>query len=125
MFPLNFTMTTLKTALLAATLVAGSGAAAFAHDLSDVSRAQTRQIEQIVQAWNSGQLTRREYNQLMAEQSRIAELQARAQYDGVTAREYHRIREAQTEAANHILTESHDAEINYWRAWKWKHRARF
>ena len=118
-------MTTLKSALLAATLFAASGAAASAHDLTETSRTQTRQIEQIVQARDRGQLTRREYNQLMAEQSRIAELQARAQDDGVTAREYRQIRQAQIEAGNHIYTESHDAEVNYWRAWQWKHRARY
>ena len=118
-------MFSLKSALLAASLVSASSAAAFAHDLTDISRTQSRQIEQITQAWNSGQLTRREYYQLMTEQNRIADLQSRARYDGVTAHEYHQIRQAQTEAANHIWAESHDAEINYWRAWKWKHRARF
>ena len=118
-------MTALKTSLLAAALFAATGAAAFAHDLTEVNRTQSRQMADIVQAWNSGQLTRREYYQLMAEQSRISQLQARAQNDGVTAREYYQIRQAQTEAAQHIWTESHDADINYWRAWQWKHRARY
>ena len=47
-------------------------------------------------------------------------MQERAERDGVTGREYRQIRAAQQEAASHIYTESHDAEVNYWRAWQWK-----
>ena len=115
-------MTSLKSTLLAVMVLAASSTASFAHDLADVSRTQSRQIEEIAKARNTGQLTRREYNQLMAEQTRIAEMQERAQRDGyVSGRAYHHIRLAQQEAASHIYAESHDAEINYWRAWQWKH----
>ena len=113
---------TLKSTLLALTLLVTSSAAAFAHDLSDISRTQSRQIEQIVQARNSGQLTRREYNQLMAEQTRIAQMQENLQRGGyVTGRDHHVLRVAQQEAAQHIYQESHDGEVNYLRVWRSKH----
>ncbi len=115
-------MTTLKSAVFGAAFIAVSTCTAFAHDLGEVSRTQLRQIEQIVQGRNSGQLTRREYNQLMAEQTRIAEMQAQAQREGYVSRHaYHLIREAQTAAASHIYTESHDGEKNYWRVWQSRH----
>lgn len=115
-------MTAFKSTLAAVLLTAVSAGTAFAHDLGEVSRTQSRQIEQIVQGRNSGQLTRREYNQLMAEQTRIAEMQAQAQREGYVSRHaYHLIREAQTAAASHIYTESHDGEKNYWRVWQSRH----
>ena len=119
-------MIALKTSLLAAALLVAASASASAHDPIEINRTQSRQMAKIVQAWNSGQLTRREYYQLMAEQARIAQLQQNAQYSGnLNGRDYQQIREAQTEAGRHIWTESHDAEVNYWRAWKWRQRARF
>ena len=59
-------MKTFRTAVLAAALIAASVGGAIAHDLTDVSRTQSRQIDEIAKARNTGQLTRREYSQLMA-----------------------------------------------------------
>lgn len=116
----------IKTAALSLTLIAASAAAALAHDLSNVDRTQSAQIQQIEQARRSGQLTRREYNALIAEQARISRLEADAQRDGyVSGRAYRQIREAQNDASAHIYQESHDGEVNYWRAWKWRHGYRY
>ncbi len=121
-------MTRITTALLAATLVLAGSTAAFAHDhnLAGVNRTQADQIQAIELARRAGQLTRYEYNQLMAEQARIARLEQESRADGyVNNREYREIRNAQESAGAHIYQESHNGRVNYWRSWKWNHGYRY
>jgi hypothetical protein len=108
--------------IAAATIVAGS-AAALAHDTRPIDRTQDRQAERIEQGRYSGELTRREYVRLKAEQARIAELERRAKADGiVTGSEYRAIREAQREASRHIYDETHDNQRSFWRRWLYVNR---
>ncbi len=118
-------MTRFTTALLTTALILAGGSTSFAHDLYNVNRTQAEQIQAIDQARRTGQLTRYEYNQLMAEQARIARLEQEALADGVTGREYREIRAAQQAAGAHIYQESHNGRVNYWRAWKWNNANRY
>lgn len=112
-------MTTLKSIATAAALTLAAAGAALAHDTTPVDRTQARQAWEIEQSRQTGQLTRREYRALQAEQARIADLERQAKADGnVTGREYRAIREAQRDAAGHIYTESNDRQVNWWRRWK-------
>ncbi|MEZ5852733.1 MAG: hypothetical protein R3D68_19040 [Hyphomicrobiaceae bacterium] len=111
-----------KTILLTAGLTALLSAAASAHDLRPVDRAQSRQIGAIEHLRKTGQLTRREQAGLLAEQRSIAERQRIARADGVvTAREYRDLREAQAAAGANIRREASDGQKNYFRVWKDKH----
>ena len=117
-------MRILKPALLAAGLISSAllSLPAAAHDYNDINRIQARQIQDIDNARRSGQLTRREYHMLMAEQARIANMEASAKADGrVSWREHEAIRDAQRAARVHIEQQSHDGEVNVWRQWKWTH----
>lgn len=119
-------MTILKATLIGLALAATSTAAALAHDLSGVDRTQAGQLREIELQRQRGQLTRREYNALVAEQGRIAGLEQSAKSDGiVTGREYRVLREAQRDAANHIYQDSHNGRVNYLRQWKWNHGWRY
>lgn len=119
-------MTRIATALLTSTLVLSGATVAVAHDTSGLHRTQARQIHEIEQARRAGQLTRYEYNALMAEQARIGRLNENALANGsVTGREHRLIRDAQQEAGAHIYQDSHNGRVNYWRAWKWNHGYRY
>lgn len=104
--------------------LAGSGLAA-AHDerverIDDIRASQARSIEQ---GRYTGELTRREYRELLSEQARIREMEQRAKADGhVSRREFRDIREAQAEANRHINTEAHDGQVSLWRRWLSRHR---
>jgi len=109
-------------ALGIAALIATTGLAA-AHDTRPIDRTQAAQARQIEDGRYSGELTRREYRALVAEQDRIAELERKAKADGVvTGREYRQIREVQTEAGRHIYAEAHDANVSFWRRWLYRTR---
>lgn len=119
-------MTTISNIMRSALIVFGVAGAtaipAFAHDTTPINRTQSQQIERIEQARRSGELTRREYRELMTEQGRIARMTENAERDGnVTAREYRAIRGAQHDAGHHIYNESHDGQVSWWRRWKWSH----
>ncbi len=114
--------TLLRTAIVSLGLASAVAFPALAHDTTPINRTQSLQIERIEQARRSGELTRREYRELMAEQGRISRLTENAASDGnVNGREYRQIREAQREASGHITSESHDGQANWWRRWKWSH----
>jgi hypothetical protein len=109
-------MTTLKTIFAATTIVIATAGIASAQN--SIDRTQAAQAWEIEQGRQSGQLTRREYRELQAEQARIAEMERQAKADGyVSRRERREIREAQRDAANHIYIESHDRQVNWWRRW--------
>ena len=117
-------MTALKTtlALAAVTLAATSGLAA-AHSTKEIDRTQAAQFERIDQARTRGELTKREYNQLLEEQNRIAELERRARADGkVTGREVRVLKESQAEARQHIAAEANDGQKSWLRRFLYKTR---
>lgn len=115
-------MTKLAITLIAAALAAASSSTAMAQSRNPIDRTQTWQQHEIDQARRNGSLTRREYSDLQAEQARIAEMERRAKADGyVSRREFNQIRDAQRDAQNHIYTESHDRQQNWWRRWKSRH----
>jgi protein required for attachment to host cells len=113
----------LFTAALLATLVVADGASAKGYRWSgatdtpriDATRAEQR--KRIEEGRRNGQITRSEYNRLMAEQDRIATMERRAKADGIaTPSERREIRHAQEEAARHIYQESHNGETR-WNRW--------
>jgi hypothetical protein len=111
------TMTTLKTIVAAGAVIVATTGLASAQGRID--RTQSEQAWQIEQGRQNGQITRREYRDLQAEQARIAEIERRAKADGhVTRREAREIVEAQRDASNHIYTESHDRQSNWLRRFK-------
>lgn len=92
----------------------GSGAAT---ETPYIDATQARQRAQIEQGRRTGQITRSEYQQLMAEQDRIAAMERRAKGDGFAdPAERRRIREAQESAGRHIYHESHDSDTR-WNRW--------
>lgn len=84
---------------------------------------QSREKSTIEQGRYSGELTRREYRQLVNEQQRIADIEKKAQADGyVSRREFREIREAQAEASQHIKQETSDGQVSFWRRWLYRSR---
>ena len=90
-----------------------------------IDRRQAEQAREIERGHRNGSLTDREYRDLKAEQTRIAELERRAKADGVVTREERRqIRSAQDAAGRHIIEEETDNERaggrrrhGGWRGW--------
>ncbi len=109
-------MTRLGIIAAVATLLTTSGAAA--HSPDSIHRTQAWQMRQIQDGRDSGSLTRREYEALIAEQTRISETLRRAQRNGLKHHEFRIIKRAQRDAANHINVEITDRQVNYWRRWK-------
>jgi hypothetical protein len=106
---------TLFVALAALTVVGATSASA-----DEIDRRQANQERRIQEGVRNGEITRREYRQLEAEQARIRELERRAKADGrVDAREAAEIRRAQNDASRHISQESHDGERrgSWYRRW--------
>ncbi|MDX2157148.1 MAG: hypothetical protein SFW09_11625 [Hyphomicrobiaceae bacterium] len=110
-----------KVALASATLLLISAGGAMAHDTAPIDRTQARQLQQIQEARRNGSLTKREYEARVAEQARIADLERRAQANGVTGREFRTIREAQRDAAANISSDANNGKVNIWRRWKSRH----
>jgi hypothetical protein len=111
---------TIATALLA---LAATTSVAAAHSTKGIDREQDRQFEAINEARLRGELTKREYNQLLDEQNRIADMERAAKADGrVTGREVRAIKEAQTEARSHISDEASDGQKSWLRRWLYKAR---
>jgi ABC-type transport system involved in cytochrome bd biosynthesis fused ATPase/permease subunit len=116
------------TAFAAATLVTFAAAAvvtmpAYAgqrQDTIDANQAIERQ--RIEDARLKGELNRREYRALNAEQARIAEMERQAKADGhISKSEYNRIHDAQINAYRNIKSESTDKEGSFIRRWLYRH----
>jgi hypothetical protein len=88
-----------------------------------IDEVQAREAAAIEQGRYKGDLTRREYRELLAEQARIANLERKAKEDGyVSRREYREIKEAQSSAARHIDSETSDGQVSFWRRWLYRSR---
>jgi uncharacterized membrane protein YebE (DUF533 family) len=115
-------MSTKTVTLTVLALVASTGLAS-AHSTKGIDRTQDRQFEAITEARLKGELTKREYNQLLDEQNRISAMERAAKADGkVTGREIRAIREAQSEARQHIISEANDGQKSWFRRWLYNHR---
>lgn len=89
---------------------------ALAADTRPIDRTQANQLSAIQNGRANGSLTRREYEWLVGEQARIADMERSALSDGhVSKREFRAIREAQHDADRHIATERSDRQVNIWR----------
>jgi hypothetical protein len=116
-----------RIALATVALIATTGASlagdATYHRKETIDAVQGAQIRKIEDARYSGELTRREYRQLLAEQARVQELERRALEDGrISRQEYNVIRGAQKSADSHIKSEAHDGQISFWRRWLYRTR---
>jgi hypothetical protein len=112
-----------KSMLVVATgLMLASGAAlAGREDTIEANHDVLRQ--RIEQGRYNGQLTRREYRELTAEQARIEADIARAKEDGhISRREYQKIHDEQIAAYRHVKAESTDGQISWWRRWMFLNR---
>jgi regulator of protease activity HflC (stomatin/prohibitin superfamily) len=108
------------TAFTFAAVVAFPAFAGQRQDTIDANQAIERQ--RIEDARLKGELSRREYRQLNAEQARIAEMERQAQADGrISKAEYKKIHDAQIAAYRHIRQESTDKEGSFIRRWLYKH----
>ncbi len=113
-------MTRILTAIALVT-VTTTGAFAYGEDTLEANREVQKQ--RIEQGRYSGELTRREYRQLKAEQAKVDADLARAQADGrITKREYRALHEEQIEAYRHIKSETNDGQKSLWRRWLYKTR---
>ncbi len=94
-------------------------ASAFDSRQAEIDRREAIQEQRIQAARRSGELTRREYVQLEAEQARIRQLERNALRDGhIDRREAAQIREAQNQASRHITQESTDSDrARRWNRW--------
>jgi len=110
-------------ALGAAIALAATAGAASAHSTKQIDRIQERQFEAIEDARLKGDLTKREYRQLLEDQNRIADLERAAKSDGkVTGREVRVIKEAQQDAREHIASEANDGQKAWLRRWLYRTR---
>ena len=114
----------LKTATLAAATVLATTVLALAHEaVRPIDATRAAQDRQIEQGRYQGDLTRREYHELKAEQARIAEMERRALADGrLSHREAREIKSAQHEAARHIRDERTDGQVSWYRRWLYQNR---
>ncbi len=115
--------TTAKSLTLAAALLAATTGFAAAHSTKEIDRTQAAQFERIDQARLRGELTKREYRELLDEQNRIAEQERAAKADGhVTGRELRKLKESQAEARSHIAEETSDGQKSWLRRWLYRTR---
>ena len=114
----------LKVTTLAAAAIVASAASALAHESSaSIDRTRAAQERQIEEGRYQGDLTRREYRALEAEQARIAEMERRALADGhLSKREAREIKTAQKDAAQHIRDERTDNQVSWYRRWLYLNR---
>jgi hypothetical protein len=115
------TRSTTKTRLVLASLTALSLSPvlmASAASADDIDRREIRQEQRIREGLRSGEINRREYRRLEAEQANIRELERRAKADGhVSAYERAQIAQAQNAASLHIYQDSHNSDRRWWRRW--------
>jgi hypothetical protein len=108
----------MKRFLVTAVTLAITASSAFAYGQGSIDANEAAQARRIEQARKSGDLTRKEYRDLKAEQARIEAMEARAKANGyVSKREYNQIHNAQINASQHIRSESTDGQVSYWRKW--------
>ncbi len=113
----------MKKILIASLALAATAGASLAHETRSIDRTQAKQLEELEKGRYTGQLTRKEYRDLKAEQAYIQRLENNAKADGrVTKREYNTIRDAQKAAEKHIYAEEHDNQRALWRRWLYLHR---
>ena len=109
----------MKILSLATLALIATTAVASAND-NRIDRRESIQERRIQEGVRSGDITRREYRQLEAEQARIRSMEREAKRDGrVDRREAAAIERAQDAASRHIAQERHDSERRgYWgRRW--------
>jgi hypothetical protein len=113
---------TLAITVIGVSLVATAGGAnAYGKKTLDANAALEETA--IEQGRYNGNLTRREYRDLKAEQETIKALERRALADGhLSKREYYNIREAQANAKHHIIEETNDNQKSWFRRWLYNHR---
>jgi hypothetical protein len=108
----------MKRFVITAAALALTATGAFAYGTKTIDANEAVQASRIEQNRLNGNLTKREYNDLKAEQDRIQSLEARAKADGyVSKQEYNRIHNAQINASQHIKAESSDGQVNFLRKW--------
>ena len=113
----------MKRIVFTAAAVVISATSAFAYGEDTIDANQDVQKSRIEQGRYNGQLTRREYRQLLAEQARIAEMERAAKADGRVSRgEYREIHDAQNDAYRHIKAENGDGQTSFWRRWLYRNR---
>ena len=109
--------------LITAATLAITASSAFAYGESTIDANEAVQAQRIEQGRYNGQLTRREYRDLKAEQARIEAMENRAKADGyVSKREYNQIHNAQINAYRHIKSESTDGQVSWYRRWLYLNR---
>ncbi len=113
---------TVAVAVIGVSLVATAGGAhAYGKKTLDANAALEEAA--IEQGRYNGNLTRREYRDLKAEQDTIKAMEHRALADGhLSKREYNNIREAQANAKHHIIEETHNSQKSWYRRWLYNHR---
>ncbi len=110
------TMLAAATGLITGLMLASGAALAGRDDTLDANRDVLRQ--RIEQGRYNGQLTRREYRDLNAEQAKINADIARAKEDGrISRKEYEKIHDEQIGAYRQVKTETNDRQVSFWRRW--------
>lgn len=105
----------MKCLVIAAALLSLSAASALAQSTPGVDRREHRQYQRIVKGVNSGELTRRETNRLIAGQARVHRMERRAKADGkVTWAERARLRAEQNRQSRNIYRQKHDRQDSSW-----------
>jgi hypothetical protein len=112
-----------KTITIAATGLLLASGAAFAGREDTIDANDTILRQRIEQGRYSGQLTRREYRELNAEQAKIEADIARAKADGyVSKREYQKIHDEQIAAYRHVKTDTNNTQVSWWRRFLYLNR---
>jgi hypothetical protein len=113
----------LSAALVLATTLGTAGASAHSQRDATIDANQAVQLQRIEQGRYTGEINRREYRALLAEQARIAEMERAAKADGwISRREYKSIHDAQIDAYRAIKSESSDRDVSFWRRWLYRTR---
>ncbi len=98
-----------KALILTAVLISATSTIAFADPTPRVDRREANQLNRIERGVATGELNARETSRLLAGQSRVYALEAKAKADGVvTARERNELRRAQNVQSRRIYRERHD-----------------
>lgn len=120
---------TIRNALIVPALIAASLATATSASADDGWRRKQIDAEQrrltiaIEHGRYKGALTRGEYRDLTATQSRIADLERRALADGyVSTSEFRSIRNAQAQAWTEIKSSTSNHRVALLRTWLYRHR---
>ena len=113
----------MKRIVLTTAALALTATGAFAYGSKNIDANEAAQAARIEQGRLTGQLTKKEYRDLKAEQDRIQAMEARAKADGhISKGEYNRIHNAQVNASQNIRGESSDGQKNILRRWLSNHR---